>query len=274
MGMHRVLSLLTVRRQGVTIRAVPESSDNSRSGLGRKEGAVFATTHWSDILTAADGSSPKARSALEALCRSYWYPLYAHVRRRGQDHHAAEDLTQEFFARLLDKQWLTSVSPDKGRFRTFLLAALDHMLANEWRRSQTLKRGGGQVIVSLDETHTGEERFAREPASAGTPERQFDRVWAMTVLDQAMTRLQQESLAWGKAAQFEDWKVFLSREATAQDCQASAQRLGMSAGAVTVAIHRFRARYGDLLRETVAQTVSAATDVDEELRYLFALLSE
>ena len=235
---------------------------------------MFATTHWSDILAAADASSPKTRTALEALCRSYWYPLYAHVRRRGHNHHTAEDLTQEFFARLLDKQWLNSVSPEKGRFRTFLLAALDHFLANDWRRGQALKRGGGQVIVALEKTHSGEERFAREPASEGAPDHVFDKLWATTVLDQAMTQLQQEFSERGKAAHFEDWKVFLSREATAQDCQASGQRLGMSAGAVTVAVHRFRETYGDLLRENVAQTVSAAADVDEELRYLFALLNE
>ena len=211
---------------------------------------------------------------MEQLCRAYWFPLYAHVRRRGLDHHSAEDLTQEFFARLLDQQWLNSVAPHKGRFRSFLLAALDHFLANEWRRGQTLKRGGGQVIVSLEETRLGEERFAREPASEAASERAFDKLWATTVLDQAMTRLQQEFSARGKGAHFQDWKVFLSREATAQDCQASGQRLGMSAGAVTVAVHRFREQYGDLLRETVAQTVSAAADVDEELRYLFALLNE
>src|SRR5262249_33857451 len=234
----------------------------------------FTTTHWTVVLSAGQHSSPAAQLAMEQLCRAYWYPLYAHVRRRGHDHHNAEDLTQEFFARLLDQQWLNSVAPQKGRFRTFLLAALDHFLANEWRRGQALKRGGGQVIVSLEETHSGEERFAREPASEGAPARAFDKLWATTVLDQAMTRLQRELSERGKSAHFEDWKVFLSREATAQDCQASGQRLGMSAGAVTVAVHRFRERYGDFLRETVAQTVSSPSEVDEELRYLFALLNE
>ena len=234
----------------------------------------FVTTHWSVVLAAGQDTLPAAQVAMEQLCRAYWYPLYAHVRRRGHDYHSAEDLTQEFFARLLDQQWLNSVAPQKGRFRSFLLAALDHFLANEWRRGQTLKRGGGQLIVSLEETRSGEERFALEPASEGVSERAFDKLWATTVLDQAMTRLQQEFLERGKSAHFEDWKVFLSREATTPDCQASGQRLGMSAGAVTVAIHRFRDRYGDLLRETVAQTVAATADVDEELRYLFALLNE
>jgi RNA polymerase sigma-70 factor (ECF subfamily) len=232
------------------------------------------TTHWSVVLSAGLDSSPAAQVAMEQLCRIYWYPLYAHVRRRGHDRHNAEDLTQEFFARLLDQQWLNSVAPEKGRFRTFLLVALDHFLANEWRKGQALKRGGGRAKVSLDETQSGEERFSREATSQAAPERAFDKLWATTVLDQAMTRLQQEFSVRGKAAHFEDWKVFLSREATAQDCQASSQRLGMSAGAVTVAVHRFRERYGDLLRETVAQTVAQAADVDEELRYLFELLNE
>jgi RNA polymerase sigma-70 factor (ECF subfamily) len=248
---------------------VPADNDS----IPRPAAGLFVTTHWSVVLAARDTKSPQANEALEQLCRTYWYPLYAHVRRRGHDHHSAEDSTQEFFARLLDHQWLNSVAPEKGRFRTFLLAALDHFLANEWRRGQTLKRGGGRVIISLEETHSGEERFAREPASA-TSERAFDKLWATTVLDQAMTRLEQEFSARGKRAHFQDWKVFLSREATAQDCQASGQRLGMSPGATTVAIHRFRERYGDLLRETVAQTVSETTGVDEEFRYLFALLNE
>jgi len=251
---------------------VPDSPDND--SIPRPAAGLFVTTHWSVVLAAGDAKSPQASKALEQLCRTYWYPLYAHVRRRGHDHHSAEDLTQEFFARLLEHNWLASVTSEKGRFRTFLLAALDHFLANEWRRAQTLKRGGGRVIVSLEETRSGEERFSREPAAEAPPERAFDRLWATTVLDQAMTRLQQEYSARGKAAHFEEWKLFLSREATAEDCQASGLRLGMSPGATTVAIHRFRERYADLLRETVAQTVSETTDVDQELRYLFELLNE
>jgi RNA polymerase sigma-70 factor (ECF subfamily) len=234
----------------------------------------FTTTHWSVVLAASDEKSPAAQVALEQLCRTYWYPLYAHARRRGHDHHSAEDSTQEFFARLLDHEWLKAVGPEKGRFRTFLLKALDHFMANEWRRTRALRRGGGQQIVSLEETRAGEERFAREPAGESAPERAFDRLWATTVLERALTQLQEEFSGRAKVAHFEDWKQFLSREATTQDCEASGQRLGMSAGAVTVAVHRFRERYGDLLRETVSQTVAQAADVDEELHYLFALLNE
>ena len=238
------------------------------------EAARFATTHWSVVLAARADESSEAAEALSQLCRAYWYPLYAHVRRRGHDHHAAQDLTQEFFARLLEKRWLDAVSPKKGRFRSFLLASVDHFLANDWREARAAKRGGGQTVVPLEETKTGEERFAREPAFDGAPERVFDKGWATAVLDQALARLGQEFAARGKAVHFEDWKIFLTREATSQDCQASGERLGLSAGAVTVAVHRFRERYGDLLRETVAQTVSETADVDEELRYLFALLNE
>jgi DNA-directed RNA polymerase specialized sigma24 family protein len=232
----------------------------------------FRTTHWSVVLSARDDAS--ASAALEALCHAYWYPLYAHVRRRGHDHHAAQDLTQGFFARMLEKQWLNAVAPEKGRFRSFLLAAVDHFLANEWRHAQAAKRGGGQAIVPLEETRLGEERFARESASDGVPERAFDKTWATAVLDQALTRLQQEFAGRGKSAHFEDWKVFLTREATTADCEASARRLGVSAGAVTVAVHRLRERYGDLLREAVAHTVPTYADVDDELRYLFGLLNE
>ncbi len=251
---------------------MPETPD--KESTPRPAAGLFVTTHWSVVLAAGDTKSPKSAEALEQLCRTYWYPLYAHVRRHGHDHHGAEDLTQEFFARLLEHQWLTSVASEKGRFRTFLLVALDHFLANQWRRAQTLKRGGGRVIVSLDETRSDEERFSREPAMEAAPDQAFDRLWATTVLDQAMKRLQQELSARGKAARFDEWKMFLSREATAEDCESSGRRLGMSPGATTVAIHRFRERYGDLLRETVAQTVSETKDVDEELRYLFALLNE
>src|SRR5262245_22915648 len=234
----------------------------------------FRTTHWSVVLAARKEDSPNAADALVQLCRAYWFPLYAHTRRRGHDHHTAEDLTQEFFARLLEKHWLESVTQDKGRFRTFLLTGLDHFLANDWRNAHAAKRGGGKAIVSLDETKAGEERFAREAAFDGAPERVFDKRWAAAVLDQALARLEHEFSARGKSSHFEDWKIFLTREATAQDCRVSAERLGMSAGAVSVAVHRLRERYGDLLRETVAHTVSDAATVDEELRYLFALLNE
>lgn len=246
-----------------------DAIETAQEGQGR-----FQATHWSVVLAARGTGSPAAREALDALCRAYWYPLYAHVRRRGCDHHAAQDLTQEFFARLLANEGLNSVAPEKGRFRTFLLAAMDHLLANERRNSHAAKRGGGQTLLSLEETRSGEERFAREPAAEGPPDRAFDKSWATMVLDRALERLQQEFASRGKLAQFEDWKLFLTREATTADCEASGRRLGMTAGAVAVAVHRLRARYGDLLREAVAQTVPDAADADNELRYLFAVLND
>lgn len=234
----------------------------------------FQETHWSVVLAAGRNHSPQAQLALEILCHAYWYPLYSHVRRRGHDHHTAQDLTQGFFARLLEKDWLNAAAPERGRFRSFLLAALDHYLAKEWRQAQAIKRGGGQAILSLDEIRLNEKRFAHEPVAESGAEQAFDKSWATTVLDQALTRLQTEYTDRGRAVHFEDWKVFLTRQATLSDCEASARRLGMSASAVTVAIHRMRERYGDLLREAVAHTVPDPVDVDEELRYLFGLLNE
>lgn len=234
--------------------------------------AQFQDTHWSVILTARTDRSPAAQESLDTLCRTYWYPLYAHVRRRGRDHHAAQDLAQEFFARLLEKDWLDAVAPEKGRFRTFLLVAMDHLLANDWRDARAAKRGGGQISLSLDEIESGAERFAQDP-SDGVIERSFDDAWATAVMDRALVLLQEEFNARGRTLQFEDWKQFLARPATAADCAASARRLGCSAGAVGVAIHRMRERYGELLRATVAHTVADPADVDDELRHLFKLLN-
>ena len=249
-------------------------SSSSNLGLPAAAAGQFATTHWSVVLAAREEKSPRAAEALALLCRAYWYPLYSHVRRRGHDHHAAQDLTQEFFTRLLEKQWLNSVAREKGHFRTFLLVSMDHFLANNWREARAAKRGGGAGLVSLDETHLGEERFTREPSTSETPGRAFDKTWAAVVLDQAWQRLRHEFASKGRSGQFEDWKVFLTRPATAQDCEDSGRRLGMSPHAVATAVHRFRERYGWLLRESVGQTVASPGEVDEELRYLFALLNE
>jgi len=234
----------------------------------------FCTTHWSNVLTAADRRSPQSTAALERLCRAYWYPLYAHVRRRGHGPDEAQDLTQEFFARLLERNDLAAVSPHKGKFRSFLLAAMNHFLANEWDRARAAKRGGGQVLLSLDETRMGEERFLHEPAGEAVSQHVFDRAWALTLLDQALRRLESEFAEAGKALHYAEWKLFLSREATASEREAAGARLGMTSGAVAVAVHRFRQRYGELLRAEVAQTVMQPGDVAEEWRYLFTLLNQ
>ncbi|MGH8247960.1 MAG: RNA polymerase sigma factor [Gammaproteobacteria bacterium] len=233
----------------------------------------FDTTEWTMVLTAADLESPQVGRALEVLCRAYWYPLYAHVRRRGHDVHAAQDLTQEFFARLLEKQWLKSVGPERGRFRTFLLVAMDRFLAKEYRAEHALKRGGGVALLSLEDTRLGEERYERELA-APADGRAFDRDWANAVIERAYRQLEKDYTSRGRAIEFENWKPFLEQEATTSDCEKLGARLEMKPGAVAVAIHRFRERYAGLLRHEVARTVSDRAELEEELRHLFELLDQ
>jgi RNA polymerase sigma factor (sigma-70 family) len=235
--------------------------------LARKAPA-FATTHWSIVL-AAGGATPAAGNALAVLCRAYWYPLYVFVRRQGHAPHDAQDLTQAFFARLLAKSALGAVTPERGRFRTFLLTAMEHFLINEWRRARTRKRGGGAPLLSLDDD--AEARYLREPADAITPEKLFDRRWALTLLDRVLVRLGGELAAVGKAAQFEALKFCLSGEKHAY--AEVARGLGMTEGAVKVAAHRLRERYRALIRAEIAETVASSEEVDSEMRDLFAALS-
>lgn len=231
----------------------------------------FRTTHWSVVIEA--GSNTEAgRSALETLCRHYWYPLYAFVRRRGHDPAEAEDLTQGFFARLLASDGLAGLSQERGRFRTFLLAALKHFLANEWDRANRLKRGGGRTILSLDELDP-EARLAVEPASTASDEVQFDRQWARTLTAEVMERLRSEAEQDGTLERFAALKVFLASEPSGESYGALAVRLGLSVAAVKSAIHRLRRRYGQLLRQHVANTVRAPAEVEDEIRHLFAALS-
>ena len=231
----------------------------------------FASTRWSLVIAAGRRSSPEAAVALEALCRTYWFPLYAYVRRRVSDRHEAQDLTQEFFARLLELNHFAVADPERGRFRAFLLTALKHFLTNEWEKTRALKRGGGRVPLSLD-FDAGESRLSLEPASDQTPERLFERQWTITLLDQVLMRLQTEQEVAGKGRQFETLKQFLTggrEEASYADV---AEELGMSAGAVKVAAHRLRQRYRELLRAEVAQTVAVPEEVDDEIRRLFETL--
>jgi len=169
------------------------SSEHTAQGVGEGAGA-FRTTHWSVVLAASHRNAPNAQDALAKLCQTYWYPLYAYVRRRGHDSHDAEDLTQEFFARLLDKNYLDGITRQGGRFRSYLLTTLKHFLANEWERARTQKRGGGKALVSLDD-QDAESRYRFEPADSATPEILFERRWALTVLDQVMVRLREEQAA-------------------------------------------------------------------------------
>lgn len=205
---------------------------------------------------------------MEILCRTYWYPLYAHVRRRGYAAPEAQDLTQEFFVRLLSSPYLAHADRARGKFRSYLLVALNHFLIDEWRKAQTAKRGGGRPLISLDAS-TAESRYALEPASDLTPERIYERAWALTLLDQAMSRLKEECLAGSKGLQFDQFEPFLTSEATQDDCAAAGAQLGMTAGAVAVAIHRLRHRYRELVREAVMHVVASPAEVEDEIRWLF-----
>jgi RNA polymerase sigma-70 factor (ECF subfamily) len=214
--------------------------------------------------------SKAASAALEQLCRAYWYPLYAFVRRRGHDAEEAKDLTQGFFASLL-ALGLAGRAPEQGRFRSFLLAALGHYLANEWRRGQRQKRGGGQTVIALDAL-PAEERCRLEPPAPENPEQLYERRWAWTVMDQARQRLAAEHARAGKAELFGLLEPFLTGGRAAPARAALAARLGISAGAVDVAVHRLRRRYGELLRERIADTVADPAEVDAEIRHLRAAL--
>lgn len=233
---------------------------------------IFATTHWSVVLAAGHESSTNASAALETLCRAYWYPLYVYVRRKGHSPDDARDLTQEFFAQLISKEHLRLADRQKGKFRTFLLAMLDHFLAREWNRAHRQKRGGEYQFISLDQ-HSPEERYRLEPADNDTPEKKFLRQWALTVLKQTMTALERECEANGKRALFSEAKNLLSGERDPQVYVSISQRLGMAQGAARVAVHRLRQRYGELLRREIAQTVETQAEVDEEMRCLLGALS-
>ena len=223
------------------------------------------------MIAAGHRSSPEAIDALDALCRTYWFPLYAYVRRRVSDQHEAQDLTQEFFACLLEQNHFAVADQERGLFRAFLLTALKHFLVNEWEKAKALKRGGGRAPLSLD-FDSGESRLRLEPASDQTPERLFERQWTITLLDQVLRRLQSEQQAAGKGSQFDALKQFLAGGREEASYSEVAEELGMSAGAAKVAAHRLRQRYRELLRAEVAQTVASADEVDDEIRRLFETL--
>jgi RNA polymerase sigma factor (sigma-70 family) len=239
---------------------------------GQADAAMFAATRWTLVLAASRGNaSSRAAEAMAELCRIYWYPLYAYVRRRGYGTHESEDLTQEFFLRLLAKKCLADVDRRKGKFRAFLLASLKHFLANEWDRSQAEKRGGGRRIVPLDAARA-ESRYCLEPSHNLTPERLFERQWAITVLEQVLARLQAELAAEGKQALFEGLKPVLTAGRGSVGYAQIAGELGMTEGAVKVAVHRLRGRYRKLLQDEIAQTVASREEIDEEIRYLLSCL--
>ena len=236
-------------------------------------GRVFATTHWSVVLAAGEAQSEPAQSALETLCRAYWYPVYVYVRRKGYGPDEAQDLTQEFFAQLIAKEHLRLADQSKGRFRTFLLAMLDHFLTREWSRAHRQKRGGRFQFLSLNE-HAPEERYRLEPVDHRTPDKIFLKQWALAVLANALAALEAECATAGKGVLFGEAKAFLSDDPEDGEYAGIAGGLGMTEGAVRVAVHRLRRRYGELLRSEVAQTVEEPGQVHEELNCLITALRE
>ena len=237
---------------------------DERSAVG------FVTTQWSIVL-AAQGSSPVADAALETLCRRYWRPLYGFVRRSGLGHEEAEDLTQAFFARLLERRDLDAVRKEKGRLRSYLLVALKHFLSNERQRANAIKRGEGKRLLSLEEMRE-DERGSFEPADPLTVEQIYQRNWANTVLEQVLGRLSQEYRGAGNAGLFERLKVLLVDEADRPSQAEMAVELEMTENALKQAFHRFRLRYRQVLREEIAHTVATPGDVEDELRHLIAAL--
>jgi len=233
--------------------------------------ANFNTTRWSLVVAAAKSPSPQTRAALEELCGSYWYAVYVFVRRRGKQVEDARDLTQEFFARLLEKDYLEAADRERGRFRTFLLTAVSHFLSNERERACAQKRGGDVITLSLD-FERGEERYQQEPADQWTAEKIFDRRWALTLLDQAVGLLKQDYAAVGKGTLFEQLKAFLTGDSGAPTYEEAAARLEMSSGAVKVAVHRLRQKYRESLRQLIAQTVAVEEDIESELHVLLSAL--
>jgi RNA polymerase sigma-70 factor (ECF subfamily) len=244
-------------------------SDGSGEGLPEP---LFVTTHWSVVQAAGHGDTTRACDALAHLCKIYWYPLYAYARRKGSSPHDAQDLTQEFFARLLEGNWVARADPERGRFRSFLLSSMKHFMANEWNRARAQKRGGGQPVFSLNDD-SAEERYGREPAEQATPESLFERGWALTLLEGVLARLEAEYRSEGKQALIETLRPALTAERDALNYAGMAEKLGMTETAVRVAMHRLRQRYRQLLRAEVASTVASPGEVEAEMRHLFQVLT-
>jgi RNA polymerase sigma-70 factor (ECF subfamily) len=234
----------------------------------------FHSTRWSVVVAAGATPGPDADRALATLCETYWYPLYAYARRHGHDAEAAQDLTQGFFARLLEKRDLGAADPARGRFRSFLLGAFVHHLSDERERAAAWKRGGRATLLSLD-LPAAEERYCREPADTRTPERLYERRWALTLLSTVLRQLRAEQESAGRGAQFHALSgPALTPESGDPPYRALAAQLGMSETAVKVAVHRLRRRYRDLIREAVSQTLDDPRDADEEIRFLLAALAD
>jgi len=247
--------------------AQADSSDHSPASARE-----FQTTHWSVVLAARDTASPQAEAALAELCRVYWYPLYAFVRRKGHSPHDAQDLTQAFFARLLEKNYVAQADRERGRFRTYLLAALTHFLADEWDKARRLKRGGGREIISFDAA-SAEERYRLEPIDQLDAAKLYERRWVTTLFDRVLARLEQEFRDSGKGGLFEGLKSSLIAEDAGLSYAELGAQLGLKEDAVKQSVHRMRRRYRELFREEIAQTVAGPGELEAELKHIFSVLS-
>jgi len=233
---------------------------------------TFVTTRWSVVLAAGHGDTSHARDALAHLCETYWYPLYAYARRRGHSPHDAQDLTQEFFSRLLQGKWVSQADRQRGRFRTFLLTAMQHFLANEWNKAHAQKRGGHAPIVSLNDD-SAEQRYRLESADKSTPETLFERGWALALLNDVLRRLEEEYKRDGKAAWMDAMRPALTADRDSIGYAEIAQKLGMTEAAARVAVHRLRQRYRQMIQAEVASTVATSAEVEDEMRHLFQVLT-
>jgi RNA polymerase sigma-70 factor (ECF subfamily) len=261
---------LAIRRRNHFASLVTTS--DSTSGQ-RSRDDLFVTTRWTVILDAGQRSTPRSDRALQELCTTYWFPLYAYVRSRGHIREDAEDLTQTFFARLLAKNYLAGLDSEKGRFRAFLLAAMKHFLANEWDRASAQKRGGGVPNLSLD-WHSADSLYQITPSECLGPDKLYDRTWSITLLERVIDRLREESAAEGKADIFGCLKDFLMLGGNDDSYADAVEKTGLSTGAIRVAVHRLRKRYRELLRDEIAQTLSDPAQVEEEMQTLFRAFTE
>jgi len=239
---------------------------------GQMSGTDFTTTHWSMVIAAGD-SSPAALPALQKLCAAYWYPLYAYVRRQGHGVEDAEDLTQEFFARMLERRYFRLADRNRGRFRTFLLTSLKHFLINEWAKANREKRGGGQKLLSIDDSKM-ETRFRAEPVAQQPPDKVYERQWALVLLERVLNQLQSELVGEGRGEWFEELKPFLTGIEEASSCAEASRRMGITEGTLRVRVYRLRQRYRELLKKEVSQTVEDSALVEEEIRHLISALSD
>jgi DNA-directed RNA polymerase specialized sigma24 family protein len=253
-------------------RPLPVVIDCVPNIMSRAPTSGFHTTSWTLVQVAAVNPTADSRQALAKLCQTYWQPVYAFIRRNGYDRDQSQDLCQGFFALLLEKNYLLDADRSRGRFRSFLLTAVRHFLANEWDRTHRLKRGGGQAAVSMDLVEA-ERWYAPAAVEEATPESLFERRWALSLLKQVMVKLHAEFATAGKADQFDNFSVFLHRESETARYEEVAARMGLSAGALRMAVHRMRRRYRKLLRAEIAETVSAPEEIDDEIRFLRATLS-